>query len=283
MTYVANDRHLRRCQDDIPGRLSPLADRAELTEDLLTRAQNESDPAARLSLLQQAVLANRVVASAVAGRYRGRGIDGDDLEQVAFLGLVKAARNWRPGRGPDFLAYAVPTMSGEIKRYFRDTSRTIRPPRWIQELQAQAHSVNDELTQRLGHCPSTEELSAALGTSADKVAVALAADVSTAPLSLDGCLGEEGAAALTDLLGTDDPHLDRVETHLWLRPALRELSPREKQIVVLRFSAGWTQDQIGTALGVSQMQVSRVLRAVLDQLRERLSASLSDDMQQRPA
>lgn len=277
MTDVASDRVLRSCDDtDVPPAARParapaLLDRAELTNDLLTRAQAQDDPEAKQALLQQAVLANRVVACAVAARYRGRGIDWEDLEQVALLGLVKAAQNWRPGRGPDFLAYAVPTMSGEIKRHFRDASRTIRPPRWIQELQAQAHAIDEELTQRLGHAPTTTELGTALGVSADKVALALAAEASSAPLSLDVGVREDSAAALTDLLGIEDPRLDRVETHLWLRPAIDELSPREKQIVVLRFSAGWTQDQIGAALGISQMQVSRLLRAVLDRLRERLT------------
>lgn len=279
---MAQDPRLRPREAPRADPSSSRPDRAELTHDLLTRAQGERDPAARRSLLQQAVLANRTVACSVAARYRGRGVDGEDLQQVAFLGLVKAVQNWRPGRGPDFLAYAVPTMSGEIKRHFRDASRTVRPPRRVQELQAQAHAIADELTQRLGHSPSTAELGAALGVTADKVAAAMAAEASTAPLSLDACIHEDSAAALADLLGRRDPRLDRVETHLWLQPALAELSLREKQIVVLRFSAGWTQDQIGEALGVSQMQVSRVLRAVLQRLRQQLGGA-RDEARQRPA
>lgn len=225
----------------------------------------------RQSFLDEVVLLNGPIAEAIAGRYRARGIDSDDLVQVAYLGLVKASQGYRQGEGPGFLAYAVPTISGEIKRHFRDFGWMVRPPRRVQELRSAALAAASELLQHLGTSPSAQVLAEAVGVSIEDIAEAAMADGCFNAVSLDAPGPSEAGPALGEQLVDDDDPYDRIEMMEMLRPVLRSLSDRDRRILLLRFVRGCTQEQIGEEIGVSQMQVSRLLTRILRDLREELT------------
>jgi RNA polymerase sigma-B factor len=246
------------------------ADRRRVSHDLLTRARN-CDPQTREALLKQVVQLNMDVARSIANRYRNRGISSDDLFQVACLGLVKAAHNFDPGLKQDFLAYAAPTISGEIKRYFRDHGWTVRPPRRVQELQPRIAGVQPVLAQQLQRFPSCDEIASSLGVSLSEVTEALTAGGCFHPTSLDLPDRTNPYQTLGGLLGCEDPELRRSEIVLALRPLIQRLSPRDRRIIALRFFYGWTQAEIARDIGVTQMQVSRLLSSVLQRLRDQLS------------
>lgn len=212
------------------------------------------------------------MARSVAGRYWGRGESSEDLTQVAYLGLMKAIHGYDPERG-DFRSYAIPTIAGEVKRHFRDRSWAVKAPRWIQELQADISAVSDELMQELRRPPRPDELAGRLDVGEDEVIEALSADGCFTPSSLDvrGPTGD--GYALAERLGSEDPDMDRAEIRVALAPLIEELSKRDRRIVALRFYQGWTQTQIASDLGVTQMQVSRLLSRILENLRVRLTAA----------
>lgn len=248
------------------------AARDEHSHELLIAAEAAEEPRERQALLDQVVLLNGPVAESIAARYRQRGIDSDDLMQVAYLGLVKAAQGYRVGEGPGFLAYAVPTISGEIKRHFRDYGWLVRPPRRLQELRSQVATARLELQQEQGQLPVTQDLADRLGVEPGEVAEAELADGCFNGLSLDSPSRGGATTALADLLVDETDHFDHVENMETLRPALQELSERDRQILLLRFVRGWTQEQIGQEIGVSQMQVSRLLTRILSDLRVSIGA-----------
>ena len=206
------------------------------------------------------------MARSIASRYRNRGIDLDDLEQVALLGLTKAAQRFDPDAGHDFLSYAVPTVRGEIRRHFRDSGWMIRPPRRIQDLQARIVSAQDELERQLGRSPRPSDLAAHLQEDVDDVVEALGADGCFTPTSLDATVGD-GTSTLGDQLGREDGDLASAEARIVLEPAVGHLSPRDRQIVHLRFFEGRTQQEIAEAVGLTQAQVSRVLTRILADLK----------------
>ena len=161
---------------------------ADTTHELLLEADSTPDPRHQ-QLLDEVVILNAPVARSIASRYRSKGVDADDLEQVAYLGLVKAANGYRIDASTAFLSYAVPTIRGELKRYFRDCAWTVRPPRRVQEMQGSIAAAEPELIQRLGHVPTDEETAAALGTDPAEVAEASSVRGCFTTLSLDapGC------------------------------------------------------------------------------------------------
>lgn len=251
-------------------------DRATETRRLLVEAQG-STPEAREFLFSEVVTLNLGVARSVARRFRSRGESAEDLFQVACVGLTKAVRGFDPSRGHDFLAYAVPTMSGEIKRHFRDLRWMIRPPRPIQELQAQISHATAELTQDLGRSPRPSEIAEHLGIAVDDITEALAADGCFNPVSLDQSGPHDDGAALSETLGERDGNFDRADAVAILRPACRHLEPRDQRILFLRFFRGRTQTEIAAELGLSQMQVSRLLSRILGSLREQLGDMSSSE------
>jgi RNA polymerase sigma-B factor len=207
------------------------------------------------------------IAEAAARRYEGPGRDAEDLRQVARLGLLKAVRSFDPERGTSFAAYAVPTVTGELKRYLRDSCWVIRPPRRVQDLRTELAKAAPELAQRLGREATEEELAAELSVSRQAVAEALASLNSLRPDSLEAPLeGREPA----EVLGGWDGRLDAVETRLMLRAAFRRLSGRERQLLFYRYFHEESQQRIGERLGMTQMQVSRMLAAVLVKLQSHL-------------
>jgi RNA polymerase sigma-B factor len=254
-----------------------------IAADRLTESAREEKDARTLSLFQAAsevgtpegdLIRERIVldhlglAEAVARRVSRGGGDWADLRQVAYEGLVKAARRFTPERGDSFAAFAVPTITGELKRHLRDLGWMIRPPRGVQELHRRAAVVADELAQELGRHPSDREIARRLGVDPAEVA-----DARTAghPLSLDETVGEAGVR-LGETLGEEDARLAAIDRRNGLAEALSELEEGQRELLRMRFVEEMTQQQIADALGTTQMQVSRLQRRTLAQLADRLGA-----------
>jgi RNA polymerase sigma-70 factor (sigma-B/F/G subfamily) len=257
-----------------------VADRSSRTHELLLQAKG-ADAATLERLHEEVVLLNIEVAESIVMRYRNRGVPVEDLVQVACLGLVKAARGFDPDKSDNFLSYAVPTILGEVKRFFRDNAWVVRPPRRIQELQAEISAASARLMHETGHVPTPQAIAEELGTEASEVVEALAADGCFAPSSLDrsnGTSDDEGSS-LADVLGDDDPGFSHAEAVLALRPLCRRLSERDRRIIYLRFFHEWTQARIAQEFGVTQMQVSRLLSRILRDMRSQLAELESDTMQ----
>ncbi|WP_133541061.1 sigma-70 family RNA polymerase sigma factor [Microbacterium sp. BK668] len=222
------------------------------------------------------VLENMGLARRVARRFFRAGTNrDDDLVQVAYIGLVKAAQRFEPARGTDFAAYAVPTISGEIKRHLRDHGWFVRPPRAVQELRLRIGEVAPRLTQTLGHRPSLAELATELDEPVDRVREAIDSGAHLRPLSLDAPVGDDADDTLGSLLSRTTGEWERAELGMLLWAALRRLSPRDRRVVQLRFFEDCTQDDIAARVGVTQMTVSRILTRTLRALRE--------DLQEEPA
>jgi RNA polymerase sigma-B factor len=214
------------------------------------------------------------LARYLAQRFRNRGEPTDDLVQVANLALVKAVDGFDPSRGVPFTGYAIPVMSGELKRHFRDKCWDIRVPRRTQELRLQINHVTDELTHALGRSPTVADLAARLGASEEEIIEGLDAGHAYRTLSLDAPTGGDGdgTTALGDLIGGADADLEQVELRETLRPLLATLPERLQQIVTMRFFGNLTQLQIAAELGLSQMHISRLLREALTRLHRGLLA-----------
>ncbi|WP_292606666.1 sigma-70 family RNA polymerase sigma factor [Nocardioides sp. REDSEA-S30_B4] len=221
----------------------------------------------RRATLRTVVDLNCPVAERIAQRYRRRGLADDDLRQAAYEGLIKAVGRFDPSRADDLLTFAVPTIRGEVQRLFRDESWGVRPPRRLQELSADAHTVTDDLRSELGREPTTLEVASRLGCSDAALREARLASRSMVTRSLDVPGGEEGDGAPgTERLGRED-RLDHVENRMVLEPALRTLSGRDREIIRLRFTEELSQGEIGELIGVTQTQVSRLLTRILGHLR----------------
>ncbi len=213
---------------------------------------------------------NMPLVRSTARRYRYRSEPMEDILQVGTIGLIKAIDRFDPGRG-SFAAFAIPTIAGEIKRFFRDTSWWVRVPRRLRDRRLELVRTTDELTQWLGRAPTTAELADHLRLDEEQVNEGLDACTAYRSSSLDAAqFGAEETATLGDLLGAEDSGLDLVEYRQDLEPALSELPAREREIVLLRFYGNMTQAQIGELVGCSQMHVSRLLSQSLEQLRARL-------------
>lgn len=237
-------------------------------EPLLATFARCSSPEDRARLLADLVATTLPLADAQAMRYAGRGIDTEDLVQVARTALVVAVLRYEPGAGRGFEAFAVPTVRGELKRHFRDAGWVVRPPRGLQELRAELVVTEDTLRQRHGRDATLDELAAALGRDASDVAEARATASAFAPSSLDA--PSPGGGTPGERIADPSDAVDRVLLRAAVRAEVERLSPRERVILRLRFVEERTQSEIGEAIGVSQMQVSRLLAALLDRLRERL-------------
>ncbi|EFE76120.1 sigma L [Streptomyces filamentosus NRRL 15998] len=209
-----------------------------------------------------------------AARFRSRNEPMEDIVQVGTIGLIKAIDRFDCERGVEFPTFAMPTVVGEIKRFFRDTSWSVRVPRRLQELRLALTKTSDELAQKLDRSPTVPELARALGVSEEDVVDGLAVGNAYTASSLDSPSPEDdgGEGSLADRLGYEDTALEGVEYRESLKPLLAKLAPRERQIIMLRFFANMTQSQIGEEVGISQMHVSRLLTRTLAQLREGLIA-----------
>jgi RNA polymerase sigma-B factor len=232
------------------------------TQELWRRAK-EGDRLARARLIEQFM----PLARSLAVQYRHAREPLEDLTQVANLGLVKAVDRYDPSRGIAFTSFAVPTILGELKRHFRDRTWTIHVSRSVQEAMARVEKVSEMLRMELGRYPSAAEVSAHTGLSLEEVTEALLAEGAARLASLDAPLspGEDGGE-FGDHLGSADSALDRVENALWLEQLAERLTPREREVLRLRFVEDLVQREIADRVGVSQMHVSRILRDALDRL-----------------
>jgi len=210
------------------------------------------------------------VAQHVARRFARRGEPVEDLEQAGTIGLIGAVDRFDPGRGIDFLSFAVPTITGEIRRHFRDHTWAMRVPRRLKDIQATLSSVVGPLSQELGRAPRPSEIAHRLGIPVEDVIEGLDAQNAYRNNSLDEP-GATGQIALADRMGALDAALDEVECREVLAPLLDSLPERDRTIILLRFFGNQTQTQIAEAVGISQMHVSRLLDRILSTLRRQLT------------
>jgi RNA polymerase sigma-B factor len=212
------------------------------------------------------------LADNVARRFRDRGESHDDLVQVARLGLVKAVNRFDVSSGSIFIAFAVPTVMGEVRRYFRDHGWALKVPRRLKELNAELNSARAVLSQRLNRAPTATELAAYLEIDRTEVVEALIAANAYSTRSAELPIGSEGDQyTISDKFGELDPNLEKVLDAQAVRPLLDALPERERMILTLRFFESMTQTEIAERLGISQMHVSRLLARALGAMREELS------------
>ena len=234
--------------------------------DLFIRWQQHGDRRAREALVERYL----PLARKLARRYSGAREPFDDLLQVASLGLVKAVDRFDIDRGTAFSSFAVPTILGELKRYFRDLGWSVHVPRGAQEQALKVEDAQQMLTARSGRPPSVHELAQYLELSVEDVLEALETAAAHHSSSLDIARddGEGESGTLVDAYGEEDDRFEIVEASATIATAARHLSPRERRVLALRFVEDLTQTQIAETIGVSQMQVSRILRRALARLRE---------------
>lgn len=245
--------------------------RSVRTRELFAERSATTDPEDRRRLLDELVTLNLPVADSLAQRYSARGLPLEDLVQEARLALVRVVESFRPEYGHDFLSYAVPSILGALRKQFRDSGWTVRPPRRIQEAQQAINQTRSDLLQQLGREPRVSELAAALDLDEETVIEALSADGCYTPASLDRPVGGEAdtdARTLGSVLGGEDPDFASCEARVVLKPLLARLEDRDRTVLRLRFVEGLTQREVGEAIGVTQMQVSRILSRIFNTLRD---------------
>ena len=225
------------------------------------------------SLRNQLVEDNRDLARAISRRYAGRGIPVDDLDQVAVVGLIKAVERFDPAREIPFHAFAGPTIEGELKRHFRDTSWSVRVPRRLQELRIEVRRAAERIAHRTGHHPTVLEIATEIGEHPDHVLEAMSASAAYQSASLDQATEPDQPGFQAHV--ADVSAMEQADLHLVIEQVVRTLPEREAQIVRLRFEHDLTQSEIAERIGVSQMHVSRLLRRALIALREQLDEDTS--------
>jgi RNA polymerase sigma-B factor len=240
---------------------------AASVEQLLAHAA-EARGAERDRLMERATVSQLGLARSMAMRYRDRGEPLEDLVQVANLALVMAVQRYRPDQGVPFAAFAVPTITGELRRHFRDRGWNVRPPRRLQELRARMQNTAHDLAQELGRAPSSEQLAERLDVDVEEVREAAKAAEGYHSLSLDAPAATADGPQLVDWLGEDDEQYEHTVEALAVRPLLAGLDERTRHILCLRFYRGCTQQQIADEIGVTQMQVSRLISQALARLRQ---------------
>jgi RNA polymerase sigma-B factor len=230
----------------------------------LAQRQKRGEPGARDELIERYM----PLARSLALRYRRASEPLDDLIQVASVGLVKAVDRWDPDRGLAFSSYAVPTILGELRRYFRDSTWDVRPARDMQELCLAVEEARDELWIELGRSPTVADLAAHVNRAPEEVMEALQASDGRSLRSLDAPVHEEegDSASAGELIGDTDPGFERVEAGATIEQLTAILDERAREILRLRFSEDLLQSEIAERVGCSQMHVSRIIRSSLERL-----------------
>ena len=237
------------------------------TRELFSLYKDKGDEAARDELIMSHLNLVRFLAS----KFKNRGEPLDDLIQVGTIGLIKAIDRFDPSRGLEFTTYATPTILGEIKRHFRDKGWSIRVPRRLQELSAKVNQATDDLTKELQRSPSTEEVAAKLGVSVDEVLEAMESSGAYSSVPLEaGSSDEEDGPAIIDHYASVDENLAASDDRMVIEDTIRDFSPREREVIRMRFVEGLTQVEIARRLGVSQVQVSRLLRRTLKKVQDKI-------------
>jgi RNA polymerase sigma-B factor len=252
------------------------AERTRGDRELFTRYHVHGDGQAREQLVERFL----PLARQLARRYQRAGEPLDDLLQVASMGLIKAIDRFDPEREIAFSSYAVPTILGEIKRHFRDRTWAVRVPRDLQELTLRVDRAVGLLSEDLRRQPSVGELAASVGADEEQVLEALQAGGAYRAVSIDAPRGtgaDDEAATLGDSVGVEEDGFDRAEDRATLANLLTTVTPREREVLRMRFEEDMTQAEIGVVIGVSQMQVSRVIRQALSRLRAAAGADVGVD------
>jgi RNA polymerase sigma-B factor len=248
-------------------------DRERLREDqeLFARYADKHDPVDRDLLVERFM----PLARSLASRYLRRDEPFDDIFQVACLGLLKAIDGFDVSRGRAFSSYAVPTILGEIKRHYRDRTWVVHVPRDLLERALAVESTAEELAGRLGRAATAAEIAVRLNMSDEEVRQARAAGRARRTVSIEERRGgDEEATTIGDGFGVQEDGFERVERRATLETLMRCLSERDREVMRLRFTEDLTQDEIGSRLDISQMQVSRVLRAAMERL-QTMAASMA--------
>jgi len=235
------------------------------------RYRETKDPAERERIREQLVNAYHDFVYFLARKFQNRGEPLDDIVQVGYLGLIKAIERFDPDLGYEFTTFATLTVAGEIKRHFRDKGTAIRFPRRLQELHQSVLRINEQMKNELGREPTVAELAERLGVTPDDVTEAMEIGPAYVPLSLDQPVASsdgQDSRSVSEQIGSPDPELDRVEMRDVLDRAMEHLTPRERAIMAMRFYEQMSQSEIARRLGISQMHVSRLQRAALEQLRK---------------
>jgi len=249
-------------------RQAELDDDPRVEVELWARVRERGDEAAREELIRLYL----PMARSLARRYRASSESREDLEQVASLGLVSAIDRFDPDRGIPFRGFAAPTILGELRHHFRDKVWTVRVPRSLQERIAAVEKAGEELSSELGRPPSVGEIAAHIDDSETAVLEALEASHNRWHLSFERPVGseEDDGGTLGDQLGSDDDSYELVEDRMAVQGEISSLDDRQREVLQLRFGDGLSQSAIAERIGCSQMQVSRILRRTLADLRERI-------------
>ena len=232
---------------------------------LLRQYRESRDPKIRERLVEL----NSDLVHYLARRFINRGEPLEDIEQVGFLGLIQAIERFDPSLENEFSTFATPTIVGEIQRHFRDRSWAVRVPRRLQENYVRAVRAREQLSAELGREPSVAEIAQRIGLEADEVLAALEVSPAQHTISLDATTTRESEDGLElgERLGTEDENLEKVEMRRLIEQAMEHLTPRERQIMILRFFDQLPQTEVAKRLGISQMHVSRLQRAALEHMR----------------
>lgn len=238
------------------------------TRELFRRYKEDGDMEAR----EQLVMSHLNLVRFLANKFKNRGEPLDDLVQVGYLGLLKAIDRFDPDRGLEFTTYATPTILGEIKRHFRDKGWSVRVPRRLQELSAKVNQATDTLTTQFQRSPTIQEIADYLDASVDEVLEAMESSsaYSSVPLEGTGSSENDDAPSVIHRYGSEDNELAFTDDRLVIEEALKGFSPREREVIELRFLKGMTQIEIAEQLGISQVQVSRLLRRTLKKIQDKI-------------
>ncbi|GAA4883267.1 SigB/SigF/SigG family RNA polymerase sigma factor [Kitasatospora terrestris] len=258
-----------------PRQVAP-ADARELTKVLLARLATLEEGTREYSYVRSTLVEiNLSLVRYAIRRFGSQQESTDDLLQVGSVGLIKAIDRFDPDHGAEFATFAIPTVLGEIRRHFRDTTWAVHVPRRLQELRITLAKAQDELSQRLDRAPTVAELADHLSLPQDEILEGLTAANAHSTDSIDTAGSRDGdrPGALADRLGEPDGRLDLVENLVALKPLIAALPERDRLILSMRFTQDLTQSQIGARIGLSQMQVSRLLSRALDQLRQGLDGA----------
>ncbi|MER6579646.1 SigB/SigF/SigG family RNA polymerase sigma factor [Nonomuraea sp. NPDC001023] len=246
----------------------------EMTAEQLLAEMNrpEASDEHKARIRERVVTMYDSLVTEVTRRYRHQREPMEDLRQAAYVGLMKAINGFDPELGHEFRGYAMITMVGEVKRHFRDRTWAVKVPRVYQERRLELNKATADLTQTLGHSPTVSELAAHMNISEEDVLLTLDASTAYSALSLDAPVGgDNDGADLGDFLPSQDESLDTLLGKYSVKPLIDALPSRERNILLMRFYGNMTQSEIAAEFGISQMHVSRILRAVLNQLRTALS------------
>ncbi len=240
----------------------------ERTRELFRRYKEEGDEEAR----EQLIVSHLNLVRYIAAKFKNRGEPLDDLIQVGTIGLIKAIDRFEPDRGLEFTTYATPTIMGEVKRHFRDKGWTIRVPRRLQELSAKVNQATDALTAELQRSPTIDEIAAKLGTTADEVLEAMESSsaYSSVPLEGTGSAEDDDAPSVIDRYASVDGELAASDDRMVLEEVISEFPEADQQAIRMRYMEGMTQVEIAERLGISQVQVSRMLRRALKRIQEKI-------------